>query len=116
MPRLNSISASALDAFVAEKLLETVSSAGIDLSLQVVEDEVTRRTQLDTLFVHRVQQAQHAADLAQRRYKEMDPANRLVAASLEGDWETAMSALQATIQFDSLGAWMGPICTPISTI
>ncbi|MEJ7589993.1 MAG: recombinase family protein [Planctomycetaceae bacterium] len=93
---LNSMSASVLDTFVAEKLLEALSPAGVDLSLQVIEDEVARRTQLDTLFAHRVQQARYAADLAQRRYKEVDPANRLVAASLERDWEAAMSALQAT--------------------
>ena len=96
IPCLNSMSASVLDTFVAEKLLEALSPAGVDLSLQVIEDEVTRRTQLDTLYAHRVQQARYAADLAQRRYKEVDPAHRLVAASLERDWEAAMSAMQAT--------------------
>ena len=102
-PCLNSMSASVLDAFVAEKLLEALSPAGLELSLQVIEDEVTRRTQLDTLYAHRVQQAQYATDLAQRRYKEVDPSNRLVAASLERDWEAAMSMLQtATHELDEL--------------
>lgn len=102
-PCLNSMSALVLDTFVAEKLLEALSPAGVDLSLQVIEDDVARRTQLDTLFAHRVQQARYAADLAQRRYKEVDPANRLVAASLERDWEAAMSALQtATHELDEL--------------
>lgn len=103
MPCLNSVSASVLDLFVAEKLLEALSPAGVDLSLQVIEDEVARRTQLDTLYVHRVRQAQYATDMAQRRYKEVDPANRLVAASLERDWEAAMLSLQAaTHELDEL--------------
>ena len=102
-PCLNSISASVLDGFVTEKLLEAMSPAGVDLSLQVIEDEVTRRTQLDTLYGHRVQQAQCAQDIPQRRYKEVDPANRLVAASLERDWEAAMLSLQAaTHELDEL--------------
>ena len=102
-PCLISMSALVLDAFVAEKLLEALSPAGIELSLQVIEDEVTRRTQLETLYLHRVQQAQYATDLAQRRYKEVDPANRLVAASLERDWEAAMSMLQtATHELEEL--------------
>lgn len=100
---LNSISASVLDAFVSEKLLEALSPVGIELSLHVIEDEVARRTQLETLYLHRVQQAQYATDLAQRRYKEVDPSNRLVAASLERDWEAAMSMLQtATDELDEL--------------
>lgn len=102
-PCLNCMSASVLDAFVTEKLLEALSPASIELSLQVIEDEVARRTQLETLYLHRVQQARYATDLAQRRYKEVDPSNRLVAASLERDWEAAMSMLQsATHEMDEL--------------
>jgi DNA invertase Pin-like site-specific DNA recombinase len=102
-PCLNSMSALVLDVFIADKLLEALSPAGVNLSLQVIEDEVTRRTQLDTLYSHRVQQSQYAVDLAQRRYKEVDPANRLVAASLERDWEAAMLSLQAaTHELDEL--------------
>lgn len=103
IPCLNSISSSVLDGFVTEKLLEALSPAAISLSMQVIEDEVIRRTQLDTLYAHRVQQSQYAVDLAQRRYKEVDPANRLVAGSLERDWEAAMVTLQAaTHELDEL--------------
>ena len=36
---------------------------------------------------------QHHADLARRRYLAVDPANRLVADTLEADWNTALRAL-----------------------
>lgn len=90
----NGISSATLDSFVSEKLLEALSPAAVEFSLQVIEDESTRREQLDTLHVHRVQQAQYAVDLAHRRYQAVDPANRLVTARLEQDWEAALQSLQ----------------------
>lgn len=90
----NGISSETLDSFVSEKLLEALSPAAVEFSLQVIEDESTRREQLETLHLHRVQQAQYAVDLARRRYQAVDPANRLVAAHLEQDWETALLELQ----------------------
>ena len=42
-----------------------------------------------------VERARHRADLARRRYLAVDPGNRLVAGSLEADWNQALRALQA---------------------
>jgi hypothetical protein len=99
----NSVSNHTLDTFVTEKLLEALSPAAVELSLRVIEDEVARREQFEKLHVHRVEQARYAANLAERRYKEVDPANRLVAATLEREWEAAMSELQiAKEQFEQL--------------
>jgi hypothetical protein len=94
----NSIGSHTLDPFVSEKLREALSPAGVDLSLQVIEDETARREQMETLHVHRVEQARYAADLAERRYKEVDCANRLVAARLEREWEAGLEQLQAATE------------------
>jgi hypothetical protein len=40
-----------------------------------------------------VERARYHADLARRRYLAVDPGNRLVAESLEADWNTALRAL-----------------------
>ena len=40
-----------------------------------------------------VERARYHADLARRRYLAVDPANRLVADTLEADWNTALRAL-----------------------
>jgi hypothetical protein len=40
-----------------------------------------------------VERAKYHADLARRRYLAVDPANRLVADSLEADWNTALREL-----------------------
>jgi DNA invertase Pin-like site-specific DNA recombinase len=94
----NAIASHTLDTFVSEKLIEAIAPAGVELSLQVVENETTRREQLETLHVHRVEQARFATELAARRYKEVDPTNRLVAATLEQEWDAAMRELQAAAE------------------
>lgn len=91
----NHIGSKLLDAVVADKLLEALEPGSVDLSLRVVEDEATRRQQLETLLAQRVQQAVYAAELAERRYKEVDPANRLVARTLERDWNAALQTHQS---------------------
>jgi hypothetical protein len=48
-----------------------------------------------------VERARYEADLAQRRYLHVDPANRLVADSLEADWNEKLRALtQAQEQYE----------------
>ena len=87
-----------LDELVASKVLAVLSPAGVDLSLRVIEDEQARREQLDSLYAHRVDQARYAVDLAERRFKHVDPANRLVASRLEGEWEAALAELQLAMK------------------
>jgi hypothetical protein len=81
---------------VSARLLEALQPAAVELSLRVIEDEATRREQLDTLYAQRVEQARYATNLAERRYKEVDPSNRLVALTLERDWEQALAELDTT--------------------
>jgi DNA invertase Pin-like site-specific DNA recombinase len=94
-PCHSSIRCETLDRFVSSKLLEALGPAGVELSLQVIEDESVRREQLDTLHAQRVEQARYAADLTERRYKQVDPANRLVASRLEKEWEESLVKLDA---------------------
>ena len=47
----------------------------------------------DALRAAHVERARYHADLARRRYLTVDPANRLVAHTLEADWNTALRAL-----------------------
>jgi DNA invertase Pin-like site-specific DNA recombinase len=47
---------------------------------------------------HQVEQARYQAQLAQRRYQNVDPANRLVARGLEAAWEQALQAVHAAEQ------------------
>jgi DNA invertase Pin-like site-specific DNA recombinase len=44
---------------------------------------------------HQLEQARYQAQLAQRRYRNVDPDNRLVARGLEAAWEQALQAVHA---------------------
>lgn len=99
----NTIARRTLDALIANKVLQALQPSAVELSLQVIEDEAARREQLERLHTDRVKQAQYAVDLAQRRYQAVDPANRLVAGTLEQQWEAALTDLQtAQEQLDEL--------------
>lgn len=97
-PCYSSIRCATLDDFVEAKITEALGPASVDLSLRVIEDEETRRTQLDTLYAHRVEQARFAVESSERRYRHVDPANRLVAARLEREWETSLAELESALQ------------------
>jgi DNA invertase Pin-like site-specific DNA recombinase len=92
------ITCQALDEFVIEKTLQALEPAAIELSIRAVEDESVRRQQLEKQFEHRLQRAQYEADLTSRRYQSVDPSNRLVAATLEKQWETGLTDLQTAQQ------------------
>lgn len=97
-PCQSSIRCEILDALVSRKVLDAISPAGVELSLRVIQDEETRRSEMEQLYVDRVQQTRYEVELAERGYRYVDPANRLVAARLEKAWEQALLALQETEQ------------------
>ena len=53
----------------------------------------SRMDEADRLRHQQVERAQYQADLAQRRYLRVDPDHRLVADSLEADWNHKLRAL-----------------------
>jgi DNA invertase Pin-like site-specific DNA recombinase len=87
------ISGGALDAYVTDQVLAAIAPAAIEVSLRAAEQVEAERAELDTLWRHRVERAEQAADRARRQYQLVEPENRLVARSLEHQWETALADL-----------------------
>ena len=59
--------------------------------------------EVDRLRRKQVERARYEADLAQRRYMHVDPANRLVADSLEAEWNNKLRALtEAQAEYERL--------------
>jgi hypothetical protein len=71
-------------------VLESLSPASIGLSLDATESLEADRLQLERHHEQSVERATYEAQLAQRRFHEVDPSNRLVAAELETQWEAAL--------------------------
>ena len=60
------------------------------MSLQARQDVERARARLGQHWQQQVQRAPYEVDVAERRYQAVDPANRLVAATLEQRWEEAL--------------------------
>ena len=80
----------AIDAAVAEGFLAALSPAAVQACLAATDQlEAGHDAALDQ---HRrqVEQTRYAAMKAERRYRAVDPENRLVARGLETEWNTAL--------------------------
>jgi DNA invertase Pin-like site-specific DNA recombinase len=85
-----SLTCPALDEAIAARVLEVVTAENLELAL-ASQDELEQRDQSITRqWRMRLERAQYEVDLAQRRYEQVDPANRLVASSLECRWNEAL--------------------------
>jgi hypothetical protein len=86
--------AEALDAAITEQVLRVLRPEEIRLTLQALQ-QLERR---DAAVLHqwrmRLQRMEYEAALAERRYQEVDPSNRLVARTLEQRWNQALSQLE----------------------
>jgi hypothetical protein len=82
-----------LDKHVGQLLIDTLTPLAIEAALQVSAELQQRSAEADALRAAHVERARYHADLARRRYLAVDPANRLVADTLEADWNTALRAL-----------------------
>lgn len=97
-PRCQQLPGHAIDAAVAELLLARLNPLELEVALAVQQELAARQEEADALRAQQVARAQYEADLAGQRYRRVDPNNRLVAASLEAEWNAALSALQAAQQ------------------
>ena len=85
----------ALDRAMGELLVQTVRPLALEVALAVQDELEARAQEVDRLRRQQVERARYEAELAQRRYLRVDPDNRLVADSLEADWNRKLRALAA---------------------
>jgi len=89
-PSCPGVQAAVLDICVAHQVLRALGPAAGELSRQARQDVERERARLVQHWQQQVQRARYEMDLAERRYQAVDPANRLVAATLEQRWEEAL--------------------------
>ena len=88
----------AIDEAIAHLLLETLTPISLEVTLAVQQELVARQDETNQLRAKQVERAQYEADVAGQRYRRVDPNNRLVADTLEADWNAALRTLQQTQQ------------------
>jgi len=70
-----------------------MTPAAVDLALEIRREIEARHQEADQLRYRAIERAQIEADLAQRRFMLVDPNNRLVADTLEAEWNDKLRAL-----------------------
>jgi DNA invertase Pin-like site-specific DNA recombinase len=83
----------AIDQAIGELLVEAVNPVALEVTLAVQQELQSRLGQADRLRQKQVERARYEAELAQQRYMRVDPNHRLVADSLEADWNHKLHAL-----------------------
>jgi len=89
-PRCYGLAAKPVDDLLAQQVLLALEPAALELSLKTRTDVERERQRLEKHWQQRRQRARYEVELAERRYQAVDPANRLVAGSLEKRWEEAL--------------------------
>ena len=88
-----SLPAKPLDDAIAARLLTAVTPLTIKLALDALTNLEARDKAISAQWHRRIERARYDADLAERRYEEADPSNRLVASTLEKRWNDAMQRM-----------------------
>ncbi len=83
----------AIDQALSKLVLESVAPLSLEVALNVQQELQNRLQDVDRLRQQQVQRASYEAEQAQLRYMRVDPNNRLVANTLEADWNNKLRAL-----------------------
>jgi DNA invertase Pin-like site-specific DNA recombinase len=90
-----------LDDAIGRVLIDTVTPLTLEMTLTVQHELQARLEETDRLHRRAVESARYEADLARRRYLQVDPANRLVADELEAQWNrTLQQVVDAQATYD----------------
>jgi len=82
-----------IDDAIGKLLVETVTPVTLEVALAVQQELESRVHEADRLRRKEVENAQYDVELARRRYMKVDPDNRMVADTLEADWNAKLRAL-----------------------
>ena len=88
-----SIAGAPIDEAIGKLIADRMTPAAVELALDIRGEIEARHAEADQLRRRAVERAQIDADLGQRRFMLVDPANRLVADTLEREWNDKLRAL-----------------------
>jgi len=84
-----------IDVAIAEAFLAALAPAGLEAALKAAEQLESDHDGVLAQFRREVERAQYEVQRAERRYRAVDPENRLVARGLEAEWENSLRQLEA---------------------
>jgi DNA invertase Pin-like site-specific DNA recombinase len=94
-PTCQTIAGWPIDEAIGELIAAMMTPAVVDLAFEVRKEIEDRHGEADRLRLRAVERARIDAELAQRRFMLVDPNNRLVADTLEHEWNEKLRSLAA---------------------
>jgi DNA invertase Pin-like site-specific DNA recombinase len=91
-----SVRSPVVDDVVVPVFFEALQPSQLDALEAFLAQQQAERKVLERHWHEQLRRAQYDAQLAQRQYDAVDPANRLVAAELERRWEAKLAQLRQT--------------------
>jgi DNA invertase Pin-like site-specific DNA recombinase len=85
--------ANLVDPIIEQKVIKILTPGNVAIALNALAEIEKRNHSLNKQWEMNIQRCQYQADIAQRRFEQVDPANRLVAASLEKAWNQELEKL-----------------------
>ncbi|HEU4404311.1 MAG TPA: recombinase family protein [Polyangiaceae bacterium] len=82
------------DLAIAQEILLVVQPLAVEAALMAEREAISQRSERTRALELERQQAEYGVKIAARRYEQVDPDNRLVAAELEARWNAAMARLR----------------------
>jgi len=82
-----------IDQAVSKAFLEAIAPAGMEAALRAEELIEAEHESALTQWRLEVERARYNTERAERRYREVEPENRLVARTLEAEWEERLNEL-----------------------
>jgi DNA invertase Pin-like site-specific DNA recombinase len=92
-----------IDRAVVQCFLEAIQPAHLEVALSALDSLEARAKQVEQQWQRQIERAQYEADLARRRYQAVDPDNRLVARSLEREWNEKLAEIEKLEREYALG-------------
>lgn len=83
-----------VEPLVEEVFLETLTREEIDLALRAEEKIRERAREMENQWCKRIEAARYEAEKAERRYMQVEPENRLVARTLESEWNAHLEEVE----------------------
>jgi hypothetical protein len=90
-PICQTLKAAPVDTLVTQLVLQALEPAALETSIRAASDLAREREALERQWQHRLERARYEAERMRRQYDAVDPENRLVARTLERQWEQALA-------------------------
>jgi DNA invertase Pin-like site-specific DNA recombinase len=89
-----SIRGDEVDAAVARALVEAMRPAQLEVSMAAFDQIAAQARQLNRQWQLTLERARYEAELARRRFVAVEPENRLVARTLEREWNERLAEIE----------------------